>query len=321
MSENIAPDSAALQQLLRLRLDILYDGTDFSGWAIQPGRRTVAGVIGDALQILFRTPVRIVVAGRTDAGVHASGQVAHIDVATSSLRALTPRHLANADAPLSSALVGLRRRLAGILPPDVRIPAVSLVPTGFDARFAALRRHYHYRIISSDWGAPPLTRFNTLTWRRPLDADRMQRAAQQLLGLHDFAAYCKPREGATTIRQLQQLDVTAVPLAQGHVINNDALAADRADQAATLVTINVSADAFCHSMVRSLVGALLSVGEGRRDVDHPARLLAAKQRTSEIGVAPARGLTLVAVDYPPDAELAARIEQTRAVRSTTDCDC
>lgn len=291
---------------VRLRLGISYDGTEFSGWAVQPGRRTVAGVLGDALAVLFRGPVPMVVAGRTDAGVHATGQVAHIDVPAPGLAGLAPRDLARSGQdPAAAGLTGLRRRLAGLLPPDVRVPRVAVAPDGFDARFAALRRHYRYRVACSDWGLPPLRRHDVLHWRRPLDAERMSAAAAGLIGLHDFAAFCKPREGASTIRDLQRLDVTAV----------DAPIGDGLD-----VTIDVTADAFCHSMVRSLVGALIAVGEGRSAVDRPAELMAARERTAEIAVAPARGLTLLGVDYPPDAELAARTAVTRAVRDDP-CGC
>ncbi|MEO7124612.1 MAG: tRNA pseudouridine(38-40) synthase TruA [Nakamurella sp.] len=297
---------------LRLRLGICYDGTEFSGWAVQPERRTVAGEIGAALAVLFRQTVPMVVAGRTDAGVHATGQVAHIDVPSEGFAALSPRHLLRDGGigPLndtSAGLVGLRRRLAGLLPTDIRVPTVELAPAGFDARFSALRRHYRYLISCSEWGIAPLNRNEILHWRRRLDPERMVVAANRLVGLHDFAAYCKPREGATTIRHLQSLAVTAAPTRLGPGLD---------------VVIDVAADAFCHSMVRSLVGALIAVGEGRFSVDRPAELLDARARTSEIAVAPARGLTLYAVDYPDASELAQRAEQTRAVRETPGgCDC
>lgn len=321
---------------MRLRLEIAYDGTDFSGWAVQPGRRTVAGVLGEALDTLFRQPVAMVVAGRTDAGVHATGQVAHIDVEPARLAALAPRHLAGSAASAqSAALVGLRRRLAGLLPPDVRVPLVRLAPDGFDARFAALRRHYRYRIVCADWGAPPLARLDVLARRRALDGAAMARASVPLLGLHDFAAYCKPRDGATTVRDLQRLDVTATALAFGpdpRPGNSSAVRAYPVGHATTdelllgrdpdgvVIDIDAAADAFCHSMVRSLVGALIAVGEHRFAEGRPAELLAAGERTAQIAVAPARGLTLVRVDYPPDAELASRAAVTRAVReSPSDC--
>lgn len=296
----------AANEAVRLRLGISYDGTDFAGWAVQPAQRTVAGVLGEALAVLFREAVPMVVAGRTDAGVHATGQVAHIDVPPTGLAGLAPRDRARSgDSPVEAGIVGLRRRLAGLLPPDVRVPTVAIAPDGFDARFAALRRHYRYRITCSDWGLPPLQRHDVLHWRRRLDADRMSAAAATLTGLHDFAAYCKPRVGATTIRDLQRLAVTAT----------DAPIGDGLDLA-----IDVTADAFCHSMVRSLVGALIAVGEGRFPVQRPAEILVAKRRTAEIAVAPARGLTLRAVDYPAERDLVARVATTRALRCDP-CGC
>jgi tRNA pseudouridine38-40 synthase len=311
---------------VRLRLDISYDGTDFSGWAVQPGRRTVAGVLTEALRTLVRLEPRLVVAGRTDAGVHATGQVAHLDVGVDRLVALTPRHLraadrrsgpphtcegADGDPPnrpvpagdgssggmrresLASACLGLERRLAGLLPLDVRVRSVVLAAPGFDARFSAVSRSYCYRIGTADWGVEPANRRFVLALQRPLDAEAMSRSAAALIGLHDFAAYCKRREGATTIRDLQRLDVRQV-----------------GDE----VVVDVTADAFCHSMVRSLVGALIAVGQHRGDPDAPAALLAAARRTVDIHVAPAHGLTLVTVGYPTDTELARRAEQTRALR-------
>ena len=282
-----------MADLVRLRLDISYDGTDFSGWAIQPDRRTVAGLLTQALTVLLRHPVQLVAAGRTDAGVHALGQVAHVDVEVGALRALAPRNPAADDD--GAARTGLLRRLAGVLPPDVRVRSVSLAPNGFDARFSALRRHYRYRVGTSVWGVEPRDRGFVLARRRQLDTDAMARAGAALVGLHDFAAFCRPRQGASTTRELQDLTV--------------ARSGDGGE-----VRIDVVADAFCHSMVRALVGSLLAVGEGREPVERPAAILAAGQRTSAIHVAPAHGLTLLAVDYPPDAELAGRAELTRARR-------
>lgn len=278
-SEPAAPEPAIPVRdggLVRVRLDIAYDGTDFSGWAVQPDRRTVCGVLHETLALILRQPVRLTVAGRTDAGVHASGQVAHLDI---------PRALYDAHERL------LIRRLAGLLPDDVRVTGVREVSTEFDARFSGISRSYDYRISDAEWGVDPLRRRDVIHWPRPLDTALMQAASDELLGLHDFAAYCRRRDDATTIRTLQQLDWGR--------------------DADGLVRAHVQADAFCHSMVRSLVGALIAVGEGRRPIGWPATLLASTARSSEITVAPAKGLTLVAVDYPPDEQLAARNEVTR----------
>jgi tRNA pseudouridine38-40 synthase len=267
--------------LVRLRFDIGYDGTALSGWARQPGRRTAQEELETALATVLRCPVRLTVAGRTDAGVHATGQVASADVP------------AAAWAEQDGRLV---RRLRGVLPPDVAVHAARPAPPDFDARFAALRRQYVYRLTDADGGPSPLRRADTVGWARALDADAMALAAGLLLGEHDFAAFCRRREGATTRRTLLALDV---------VRDGD------------LVTVAASADAFCHSMVRSLVGALLAVGEGRRPPEWPAGLLPMSSRSSDVPVAPAAGLTLVAVDYPPDDQLSARVQQTRARRDVS----
>ncbi|MBW4715991.1 tRNA pseudouridine(38-40) synthase TruA [Saccharothrix obliqua] len=258
-----------------MRLDLAYDGTGFSGWARQPDRRTVCGVLEDTMSTVLREDVNLTVAGRTDAGVHAAGQVAH------------------ADLPAATDVAGLPRRLARALPADVRVFAARVVPTAFDARFSALRRHYEYRVTDAPSGAHPLRRLDTLAWPRPLDVGAMNAAAALLLGERDFCAFCKRREGATTIRELQRLTW---------------------ERTGDVLTAHVSADAFCHSMVRSLVGALLAVGEGRKPPEWPASLLRLTGRSSEVTVAPPHGLSLVRVDYPDDAHLAERALVTRNVR-------
>jgi tRNA pseudouridine38-40 synthase len=270
---------------VRIRLDLAYDGTDFSGWAIQPGRRTVCGEITDALATVLRQDVALVVAGRTDAGVHASGQVAHLDLPGE----LWEEHRER-----------LLRRLAGMLPGDVRVWSAVAAPEGFDARFAAVGRRYAYRVSDAEYGPHPMRRRDVLWHNRPLDVAVMNVAAEALLGEHDFASFCKKREGATTIRCLTRLLWTREEPTE--VTPNGLLVAD------------VRADAFCHSMVRSLVGALLAVGEGRKPVDAPGRILAERLRSAEVKVAPALGLTLEEVVYPPDDELVAQQERTRRVR-------
>ena len=263
---------------MRVRLGLAYDGTDFLGWAQQPGRRTVQGVLQDALGVLTRTdPPRVGVAGRTDAGVHARGQVAHVDL---------PPPVA--EDPL------LLRRLNGLLPGDVRVRRAGLAPAGFDARFSALSRTYRYRVADTPSSVDPLRRHDVLTWNRPLDLHAMRAATVALLGEHDFAAFCKRRERATTIRRLLELDWT------------------RDDHG--LLVMTVQADAFCHSMVRSLVGSMLAVGEGRRAPDWPGSLVVLGRRADDVAVAPPHALVLEHVAYPPDDQLLARQDITRNLR-------
>lgn len=275
--------------LVRLRLDIAYDGTEFAGWAAQAGQRTVAGVIEEALSTVFRLRVSVRGAGRTDAGVHATGQVAHVDIPPLTLANAYPRTPRAGDAEF----LALLRRLARFLPPDVRVRQISRAPTGFDARFSALRRHYVYRLSTAPFGVEPAQARYVTAWPRPLDIDAMVAASQELLGLNNFAAFCRHRDGATTIRDLQRLEWS---------------------RDGELLTAHVTADAFCWSMVRSLVGALLAVGEHRREPAWCGELLTATSRSSDVAAAPARGLTLIAVDYPPDDQLAVRTTVTRDIR-------
>ncbi len=267
--------------MARVRLDVGYDGTDFSGWAAPPGRRTVAGVLLAELERVCGpgNPAGLTVAGRTDAGVHAIGQVCHVDLPDERWQALGPT---------------LVRRLAGLLPGDVRVWRARAVPETFDARFSALWRRYEYRVCDAEPGPDPLRRQDTLHWLRPLDLDRMNEAAAGLCGEHDFAAFCKRKEHATTIRHITAMSWRREP--------DDTLVA------------TVQADAFCQAMVRSLVGAMLSAGDGRREPDWPASLLSRHERASDVVVAPPHGLNLVAVGYPDEAEFAARAEQTRNLR-------
>lgn len=260
------------------------------GWATQAGQRTVAGLLEDTLSTVFRTPVRVRAAGRTDTGVHATGQVAHADIPVDALPNAYPR----SPRPNQPEFLPLVRRLGRLLPADVRVRRIGRAPAGFDARFSALRRHYVYRITTADYGVEPHQARYVTGWPRPLDVDVMTTASRNLLGLNDFAAFCRHREGATTIRDLQRFDWT---------------------RDGDLITAHVTADAFCWSMVRSLVGALLAVGEHRRSPEWCSELLISTRRSSDYAAAPARGLTLVGVDYPPDSELQARTLITRDLRT------
>ncbi|MGM7679969.1 tRNA pseudouridine(38-40) synthase TruA [Microbacterium sp. A94] len=278
---------------MRIRLDIAYDGTHFRGWAKQPGLRTVQGSLETALERIVGSPVHLVVAGRTDAGVHASGQVAHLDLTEPQWERLESRNGRSAHSPAES----IARRVRGVLGsyPDVTVHRSSLAPTGFDARFSAVWRRYRYRLADDVTGFDPARRLDTTSIRGELDVETMDAAAQSLIGLHDFAAYCKPREGATTIRTL--LDYRWQRDADGALV------------------AEVKADAFCHSMVRALVGACAAVGSRRLDVSDLVALRDALERTSRFAVLAARGLTLTEVGYPSDDLLAVRAEQTRARRN------
>jgi tRNA pseudouridine38-40 synthase len=273
----------------RLRLDLAYDGTDFHGWASQPGLRTVQGELESALATVLRIPsVPVTCAGRTDTGVHARGQVVHLDVDDAVLTAAAGRSAAE-------PVLALVRRVNGVLPADVRVRDGHVAPAAFDARFGALWRRYCYRVADRVQAVDPLTRHHVLAWGRPLDLATMNEAAVPLLGEHEFAAFCKRREGATTVRRLLEL----------HWRRTEAGVAE----------LTVRADAFCHHMVRSLVGCLLAVGEGRRQVGWPAGVLTAATRDPRVTVVPAHGLTLEEVAYPPDAELEAQAEATKVVRT------
>lgn len=265
---------------MRLRLDLAYDGAGFHGWAAQPGLRTVQGVLEERIGQVLRltTPPSLVVAGRTDAGVHARGQVCHLD-------------LGDAADPAAD----LQRRLGRALPPDIAVRSVTPAPDGFDARFSAIWRRYCYRIVDDSAVPDPLLRNHVVRGRHGVDVDALNAAAATLLGLRDFAPFCKPRDGATTIRDLRELTAHRRP--DG------------------VIELWLLADAFCHSMVRSLVGALTAVGGGRRTLAWLEDVAASPVRHGEVLVMPAHGLVLEEVGYPPADQLAARARAARAVRT------
>ena len=288
---------------VRVRLDLAYDGSAFAGWATQPGQRTVQGVLEEALTTVLRlpSPARLTVAGRTDAGVHARGQVAHLDVPRDAWLAFPGRSGRGPGAELVLRLAGVLGRDA--VPRgtgDVVVRRAAEAPAGFDARFSAVWRRYAYRIADDPARRDPIRRTDVLWHPRPLDVAAMDDAAAHLLGEHDFAAFCKAREGATTIRTLQDLRWRRVP---------------DGEPDAGLVVATVRADAFCHSMVRALVGATVSVGEGRRAGPWVTEVLSGRRRRPDVTVVAAHGLTLEEVAYPADHELAARAREARAVRS------
>jgi tRNA pseudouridine38-40 synthase len=280
----VSPEATG-EALIRWRLDISYDGTNFSGWAAQAGRRTVQGELETWLARILRLAEhpRLVCAGRTDAGVHARGQVAHVDLDS---------------ATLDDGGTALTRRLNGVLGGDCVVRRISIAPPGFDARFGAIWRRYVYRISDSGVPPDPLYRYQIAQLPVKVDLARFNEAAAGLLGLKDFGAFCRGREGASTIRTL--LELSGRRVASGPM--------------AGVIECTVRADAFCHSMVRSLVGALVAVATGRRDHEWLAGVMERGVRDSTILVMPAHGLTLEEVGYPADHELAPRAREARAVR-------
>ncbi|MGN6160993.1 MAG: tRNA pseudouridine(38-40) synthase TruA [Marmoricola sp.] len=270
---------------MRLRIDLSYDGTEFHGWATQPRLRTVQGTLESALVTVLRVPeARVVCAGRTDTGVHARGQVVHLD-----LDDLPPLR----GGPDEAAVDTLLRRLNGLLPADIRLRSIRAVEPSFDARFSAIWRRYAYRIADRVEDHDPLTRRHVLHHPRELDLAAMNRAAELVLGLNDFASFCKQREGATTIRTLQVLSWSRV----------DGIA-----------VATVKADAFCHHMVRALVGCMVVIGEGRRSPSWAGEVLQGKARHPVAALVPAHGLTLEEVGYPDASAFAEQAERTRARR-------
>jgi tRNA pseudouridine38-40 synthase len=300
--------------MIRVRIDLSYDGSGFSGWARQPGRRTVQQTLEEALGTVLRLPdvPQLTVAGRTDAGVHARGQVAHADLPARCWEAAAGQGAGPESQPAGQAsgpdsgqppagpamgvgILRVQRRLAGVLPPDVRVSSIAPAPAGFDARFSALWRRYAYRVCDDPAAADPLRRHETLWYPRRLSVDAMNEAARAFLGEHDFAAFCRRREGASTIRELLRLEWERPepPLARATVV----------------------ADAFCHNMVRALVGALLRVGDGTKPAGWPAHVLAAAQRDPGVPVVAPHGLCLEEIGYPPAREMADRARATRRVRT------
>lgn len=280
--------------LVRVRLDIAYDGGPFSGWAVQPGRLTVQGCIEDALGLFLRRPARLTVAGRTDAGVHARGQVAHVDLTQEEWDALNRGPSVEPSLALQRRINGALGRILGDLHGAVQIVAVQPAHEGFDARFSALWRRYSYRIADAEAHRDPLARAQTLWFNDELDVDRMNAGAAELLGLGDFKAFAKPREGSTTIRTLLNFTFT------------------RQDDG--VIKLNIQADAFCHNMVRALTGAALRVGRGVEGPHWMRERQLAGVRDAKSVLASAHPLVFEEVSYPDAAELQERAQLTRALR-------
>ena len=267
----------------RARITLSYDGTGFFGWGRQADRRTVQGELESALKTLYRRQLDTVVAGRTDAGVHASGQVCHVDIP---------------EGDFGFEISDLAYRLNRILTDEIRVKSAESVSDDFHARFGALRRHYIYKIKDGNGLIEPVQRLDIAPWYRDLDIDLMNQGANTLLGENDFFSFAKYRQNSTTIRDLQRFDFQRD--AQGLIISH------------------ISADAFCYNMVRSLIGTMVYIGEGRFPITWAREILEKKERPSDSVVFPAKGLTFVGVDYPVESELAARANKVMALRSAND---
>ncbi|WP_238147641.1 tRNA pseudouridine synthase A [Rothia uropygioeca] len=299
---------------VRVRVDLCYDGAPFSGWAKQPGLVTIEGCLEEAARLVLRQDVRYTVAGRTDAGVHADHQVVHFDLPSDVWNRLRGRARKGSDAApgtpgesfvrkmngalarlLSSVAPPLRPGSRGAATGSIVIRSAALVPAGFDARFSAMSRSYVYRIADGLERQGPLNRTTSYWTRSALDVDTLNRAGERLLGLHDFLSFCKPRPGATTIRDLKSVRFERT--------------------VGGLIEARIRADAFCHNMVRSIIGSCVSVAEGKRDLAWLDSRIAVPVRDSSVRLAPPEGLVLESITYPSDpADWATRAEQTRARR-------
>lgn len=260
----------------RFKALLSYDGTNFFGWAKQSDQRTVQGEVESALSTIYGSAIDVIVAGRTDAGVHATGQIIHFDL------------------PEGSDISNLVYKANRIFDADLRFIEVTPAPPGFHARFSALRRYYRYKIADNNRVLAPLDRLDIATWFRPISEEILNEASKVLLGEHDFAAFCKFREGGSTIRRLEKFEW-------------------QRDSDGILIG-NIVADAFCYQQVRNMVGAIVTVAEGRHDIAWLQAMLENKERVTDSMVFPSNGLTLVRVDYPEDSELLARAERTIARR-------
>jgi len=270
----------------RYRIDFGYDGTDFSGFAKQPGLRTVQAELVKAIAVIFGkddNDFKLRVAGRTDAGVHAQHQVAHLDLTTAQLKRIGR----NPD---------VAGRINTALPKDIRVFSFDVAPEGFDARYSATFRKYRYRVADKNCFVDPLDGRYVLEVKPELDLKLMRQAAKVLIGLHDFGGFCKPRAGATTIRKLRSIKIA------------------RNQRQGRIIEIELKGDAFCHNMVRSIVGALVAVGRGRASVSDVQKRLKSGSRAGALKVVAARGLSLIEVGYPKDSKMGLQAQNTRKRR-------
>lgn len=281
-------------ELIRLRLDLAYRGEPFHGWARQPQLLTVQGRLEEALTLITRRKAQLTVAGRTDAGVHARGQVAHLDVPAEFWCSLSRGREEN-DQMRGERLRARVEGLAGRgLNGALVLKQISVVSGDFDARFSALSRTYRYLICDDPWAVDPC-RLDMVRTSSPLDTEKMQVAAQAFCGEHDFLPFAKPREGATTVRTLHSFNISR--------------------PSPGIVQAVIRADAFCHSQVRFMMGALIEIGRGKQNDNWIVELLEAGVRDQRVPLADGRGLTLWEVTYPPAEQYAAQAQKAKVVRT------
>jgi len=264
----------------RLRIDLTYDGSDLSGWAKQPGLRTVQEEVETALSTITRSKAATIVAGRTDAGVHAKHQVLHVDL------------------PADIDSENLAFRLNQILKSDIRILSAMKAPEYFHARFGATSRRYQYKIIDGGQVTAPLDRYDSAEWFRSLDIDLMNQAGHSILGEHDFFTFCKHRQGMSTVKNLMKFDW-------------------HRDEKGVVIGV-IEANSFGYNMVRNLVGAAVCVGEGRFEPSWLRKILDEKVRVSDSYVFPAKGLTLLSIQYPPVGQYLATYNQYFTLQDTDE---
>lgn len=280
------PVGQKVDGLIRYRINLAYDGTAYCGWARQSGHKTVQQSLLDALTLVFGESTNdfsMRVAGRTDAGVHAYAQVAHIDVSAAQIKRL-------------GRTKSIAFRLNSILDRDIRIHSFEIAPPGFHARFSATFRRYRFRIADGPVAKDPLQGRYTLWLAHELDLDLMRDGAKEFIGLHDFNSFCKARAGATTIRRMKSIKITRNPDLGG------------------VIEIELIADAFCHNMVRAIVGGLIAVAQGSAQKSEITHVLKVAQKRAPFKVATPEGLTLVEIGYPADDKLEEQAAITRKKR-------
>jgi tRNA pseudouridine38-40 synthase len=268
----VPPEEEALvaDEPVRVRLTVAYEGTGFHGFAAQPGQITVGGTLSEAIEKVIGHAVSLTCAGRTDAGVHAWGQVVHADL-----------------APVRGRLdlEALVRSCNAMLAPTIVVREAGIAPPGFDARHSAVARRYRYRVLNAPTPDPFVA---TTAWHVEdrLDLRAMEQATDPLLGEHDFSTFCRrPPDGRSLVRRVHDARWTR---------------GDRGPGDGDLLRFEIEAGAFCHQMVRSVVGTLVEVGRDRRRAGDMAWILRSCDRALAASPAPPHGLCLWAVDYPDE---------------------